>query len=66
MRGVPDEPRGRLVGHPAHEALRVRRFQALSSSFREWVALLPIISRPWIVVLRVGRDTKAIESTVCN
>lgn len=49
---------GRLVGHPAHEALGVRPVPGTLLQLREWVALLPIISRPWIVVLRVGEGYK--------
>lgn len=40
-----------LFGHPAHEALGVRPVPGLRLQHCEWVALLSIISRAWIVVL---------------
>lgn len=40
-----------LVGHLAHEALRMRAVPGILLQLRVWVALLPIISRTRIVVL---------------
>ena len=54
-----------LVDHSAHEALGVRPVPGTLLQLREWVALLPIISRPWIVVLWVGEGYKAISPTPC-
>lgn len=48
---------GQLVGHPAHEALRMRPVPGTLLQLRVRVALLPIISRTWIVVLYGVRGT---------
>lgn len=42
---------GRLVGHPTHEAFRTRAAAGFLLQPCVWVALHPIISRAWIVVL---------------
>lgn len=57
---------GRFVCHPAHEALGMRPVPGTVLQLRVWVALLPIISRAWIVVLGArGRDIKAVSPMPC-
>lgn len=51
VRGYLMSHGGRLVGHPTHEALGARAAAGFLLQLCVWVALHPIISRAWVVVL---------------